>query len=156
LRFVEDDPSQPEIGFASDRTRSGRGSHDDRGPRGAAQQPSFAANFPLRHLGRRPFTRFWRAIPGSPARHHDALRPIEIQQLSTAPRVTGKGNGAALMDRVMAEARSYAAEAIHLSIWSGNEGAQRFYARHGFARAADIEFWVGDRRVEELLSALAL
>jgi hypothetical protein len=56
----------------------------------------------------------------------------------------------------MAEALSHGAAAIHLSIWSGNEDALRFYARYGVARTADIAFWVGDRRVEELLSASAL
>ena len=56
----------------------------------------------------------------------------------------------------MAEARAYQADAIQLSVWSGNTDAQRFYARYGFAKAADIEFWVGEQCDEEFLFALRL
>jgi ribosomal protein S18 acetylase RimI-like enzyme len=96
------------------------------------------------------------AIPSSLAEYHDASRPIEIKQLYTAPGLTGKGIGAALMDCAMEEARAYGADAIQLSVWSGNTDAQRFYARHGFAKAGDIEFWVGDQCDEEFLFALRL
>ncbi|MBV1690453.1 GNAT family N-acetyltransferase [Novosphingobium sp. G106] len=96
------------------------------------------------------------AIPSSLAEHHDAARPIEIKQLYTAPDLTGKGIGAALMDWAMAEARAYGADAIQLSVWSGNTDAQRFYARYGFAKVADIEFWVGEQCDEEFLFALNL
>lgn len=96
------------------------------------------------------------AIPSSLTEYHDAARPIEIKQLYTAPGLTGKGIGAALMDWAMAEARAYQADAIQLSVWSGNTDAQRFYARYGFAKAADIEFWVGEQCDEEFLFALRL
>jgi ribosomal protein S18 acetylase RimI-like enzyme len=96
------------------------------------------------------------AIPSSLAGHHDAERPIEIKQLYTAPRMTGRGIGAALMDWAMVEARANDADAIQLSVWSGNSDAQRFYARYGFAKAADIEFWVGEQCDEEFLLALRL
>lgn len=96
------------------------------------------------------------AIPSSLAAHDKARRPIEIKQLYAAPGLTGKGIGAALMDWAMAEARAYQADAIQLSVWSGNTDAQRFYARYGFAEAADIEFWVGEQRDEEFLFALRL
>lgn len=96
------------------------------------------------------------AIPSSLTEYHDAARPIEIKQLYTAPGLTGKGIGAALMDWAIAEARAYGADAIQLSVWSGNTDAQRFYARYGFAKAADIEFWVGEQCDEEFLFALRL
>lgn len=96
------------------------------------------------------------AIPSSLTEYHDAARPIEIKQLYTAPGLTGKGIGAALMDWAMAEARAYGADAIQLSVWSGNTDAQRFYARYGFAKVADIEFWVGEQCDEEFLFALRL
>ncbi|MBW8753633.1 MAG: GNAT family N-acetyltransferase [Sphingomonadales bacterium] len=96
------------------------------------------------------------AIPSSLAEHDDARRPIEIKQLYTAPGLTGKGIGAALMDWAMEEARGYGADAIQLSVWSGNTDAQRFYARYGFAKAADIQFWVGEQCDEEFLFALRL
>ncbi len=96
------------------------------------------------------------AVPSTLAGHHDAHRPIEIKQLYTAPGLTGKGIGAALMDWALAEARAHAADAIQLSVWSGNGDAQRFYARYGFAKAGDIEFWVGEQCDEEFLFVLRL
>jgi ribosomal protein S18 acetylase RimI-like enzyme len=96
------------------------------------------------------------AVPSSLAEHDDARRPVEIKQLYTAPGMTGKGIGAALMDWAMAEARAHGADAIQLSVWSGNEGAQRFYARYGFAKIADIQFWVGQQCDEEFLFVLRL
>lgn len=96
------------------------------------------------------------AIPSTLGDHHAAERPIEIKQLYTAPGMTGKGIGAALMDWAMAEARAHRADAIQLSVWSGNDGAQRFYARYGFAKVADITFEVGEQIDEEFLFALKL
>jgi ribosomal protein S18 acetylase RimI-like enzyme len=96
------------------------------------------------------------AVPSSLSGHHDANRPIEIKQLYTAPGMTGRGIGAALMDWAMDEAKAYVADAIQLSVWSGNTDAQRFYARYGFAKAAEIEFWVGEQCDEEFLFALRL
>ena len=96
------------------------------------------------------------AFPSSLAGHGDASRPLEIKQLYTAPGMTGRGLGAALMDWAIAEARGLGADAIQLSVWSGNDGAQRFYARYGFVKVADIDFWVGEQRDEEFLFALGL
>jgi ribosomal protein S18 acetylase RimI-like enzyme len=96
------------------------------------------------------------AIPSTLAEHDHARRPIEIKQLYTAPGMTGRGIGAALMDWAMAEARAWGADAIQLSVWSGNDGAQRFYARYGFAKVADIHFRVGEQYDEEFLFALRL
>ena len=96
------------------------------------------------------------AFPSSLAGHGDASRPLEIKQLYTAPGMTGRGLGAALMDWAIAEARGLGADAIQLSVWSGNDGAQRFYARYGFVKVADIDFWVGEQRDEEFLFSLML
>jgi ribosomal protein S18 acetylase RimI-like enzyme len=94
------------------------------------------------------------AIPSTLAEYDTARNPIEIKQLYTAPGMTGRGIGAALIDWALAEARAHGADAIQLSVWSGNEGAQRFYARYGFAKAADIAFWVGEQRDDEFLFVL--
>ena len=96
------------------------------------------------------------AIPSSLAEHGEALRPIEIKQLYTAPGMTGKGIGAALMDWAMEQARAADADAIQLSVWSGNADAQRFYARYGFAKVGDITFRVGEQIDEEFLFALRI
>lgn len=96
------------------------------------------------------------AIPSTLAEHDDARRPIEIKQLYTAPNLTGRGIGAALMDWALAEASAHQADAIQLSVWSGNSAAQRFYARYGFAKSGDIGYWVGEQRDEEFLFVLRL
>lgn len=78
---------------------------------------------------------------------------IELKQLYTDPDITGRGIGSALMDRAMEIAREQAADEMQLSVWSGNEGAQKFYARYGFGKVADIYFMVGDQRDDEFLYA---
>lgn len=95
-------------------------------------------------------------LPSEFASNSDASHPIALQQLYTAPQATGRGIGGALMEWALAEARSLGCDAVQLSVFSGNFGAQRFYARYGFARIADIDFWVGNHRDEEFLYELRL
>ena len=83
-------------------------------------------------------------------------RPVFLSQLYCAPDATGKGYGAALMDWVIAEARAWGADAVQLSVFSENFGAQRFYQRYGFEKVADIDFWVGNHRDDEFLYELKL
>lgn len=88
--------------------------------------------------------------------HARGTHTIELKQLYTAAGATGGGIGAALMDWALAEARAEGADEVQLSVWSGNTGAQRFYHRHGFAKVADIHFWVGEQRDDEFLFARAI
>jgi len=81
----------------------------------------------------------------------DAANPIALGQLYTQPDATGQGIGAALMAWAIATARSRRHDAIQLSVWSENYGAQRFYQRYGFAKTADIEFRVGEHIDHEFL-----
>jgi ribosomal protein S18 acetylase RimI-like enzyme len=81
---------------------------------------------------------------------------IELKQLYTDPAKTGRGIGAALMDWAMAQALERGADEVQLSVWSGNHGAQKFYARYGFAKVADITFLVGEQVDEEFLFARML
>ena len=83
-------------------------------------------------------------------------RPVFISQLYCAPDMTGHGLGAALIEWAIAEARGSGADALQLSVFSENFGAQRFYRRYGFEHVADIDFWVGDHRDDEFLYELAL
>ena len=80
-------------------------------------------------------------------------KAIELKQLYTDPAQTGGGIGAALLEWAMAEARARGADEMQLSVFSGNDGAQRFYARYGFTKVADIHFIVGEQRDEEYLFA---
>jgi ribosomal protein S18 acetylase RimI-like enzyme len=83
-------------------------------------------------------------------------RPVLLSQLYCAAAMTGRGVGAALMDWAIAEARAWHADALQLSVFSKNFGAQRFYRRYGFEHVADIDFWVGNHRDDEFLYELAL
>lgn len=83
--------------------------------------------------------------------HAQGRRVIELKQLYTHPDAIGRGIGGKLMDWALKEARAFGADEIQLSVYSDNPGAQRFYARYGFSKAADIHFVVGDQRDEEFL-----
>ncbi len=83
-------------------------------------------------------------------------RPVFLSQLYCAAEATGLGLGAALMDWVIGEAHAWRADALQLSVFSENFGAQRFYQRYGFRHVADIDFWVGNHRDDEFLYELAL
>lgn len=83
-------------------------------------------------------------------------RPVFLSQLYCAGHATGRGLGAKLMDWVLAEARAWGADAVQLSVFSENFGAQRFYQRYGFEHVADIAFWVGNKRDDEFLYELSL
>jgi diamine N-acetyltransferase len=83
-------------------------------------------------------------------------RPVMLSQLYCSATTTGQGIGAMLMAWVLEEAREFGADAITLSVYSENFGAQRFYQRFGFEKVADIHFDVGHQRDEEFLYQLAL
>ena len=80
-----------------------------------------------------------------------AADPLELAQLYCAGTATGQGVGAALMEWALEEAQLGGHDAIHLSVYSGNHGAQRFYARYGFAKTADTTFRVGRQLDHEFL-----
>lgn len=104
-----------------------------------------------------PLTGFIKiAQPSSYAEHSDAADPLALNQLYCAPDRTGEGIGAALMEWCLAEARERGCDAIQLSVYSDNPDAQRFYARYGFAKIADIFFMVGNHRDDEFLYELRL
>jgi ribosomal protein S18 acetylase RimI-like enzyme len=86
----------------------------------------------------------------------DAANPIELGQLYALPGYTGSGIGAQLMDWALSHARAGKHDAVLLSVYAENFGAQRFYQRHGFAKIADITFKVGDQLDPEYLYELKL
>ena len=83
-------------------------------------------------------------------------RPAYLGQLYCAPGMSGRGYGAALIEWAIAEARDWGADALQLSVFSENHGAQKFYRRYGFGHVADIDFWVGTQRDHEFLYELVL
>lgn len=94
--------------------------------------------------------------PSPYTEYSDAIRPIALGQLYTDPARTGEGIGAALMEWALAAARADGHDAVQLSVWSENPGAQRFYRRYGFEKIADIDFYVGSHRDDEYLYELRL
>jgi diamine N-acetyltransferase len=95
-------------------------------------------------------------FPSKFAEHTDALKPIELAQLYALPGYTGTGIGARLMDWAVEVARDGGHDAILLSVYAENFGAQRFYQRYGFGKIADITFRVGEHIDPEFLYELRL
>ena len=94
--------------------------------------------------------------PGSFGEYSDAGNPIILSQLYTAPGRSGEGIGAALMEWAIDEARALDCDAIQLSVYAENFGAQRFYQRYGFTKIANITFTVGDHIDPEFLYEMRL
>ncbi len=88
--------------------------------------------------------------------HSDSTRPAMLDQLYTDPARTNERLGPVLMKQVINTAKQRDCDAIQLSVYSENFGAQRFYDRFGFIKIADIEFWVGNHRDDEFLFELKL
>ena len=86
----------------------------------------------------------------------DAQNPLELGQLYALPDYTGKGIGAKLMDWALEQARAGGHDAMLLSVYSENYGAQRFYQRYGFGKIADITFQVGEQLEAEYLYEVKL
>ena len=57
------------------------------------------------------------------------------------------------MDWAMGEFTDRGADEVQISVFSGNEGAQRFYQRYGFEKVADVTFRVGTQIDAEFLFA---
>lgn len=100
------------------------------------------------------YCKLW--YPSDYSEYSDAKNPIGLGQLYCDPARTGTGIGAQLMDWAFAEAAARNCDAIQLSVYSENYGAQKFYQRYGFAKIADIHFMVGTHRDEEFLYELRL
>lgn len=81
------------------------------------------------------------------------VNPCTLGQLYCEP---GQSIGSALLRRAIEQARAAKCDAMQLSVYSENFGAQRFYQRFGFRHVADIDFWVGNHRDDEFLYELKL
>lgn len=60
-----------------------------------------------------------------------ATTRVELVQLVVAPAARRRGVGTALLDGVRAWGGERGATELVLTVWEGNRGAMRFYARHG-------------------------
>lgn len=85
------------------------------------------------------------------------LRPtIELSKCYVHPEHHGQGVADALMVASLDVGRSRAAVGMWLGVNQENARAQRFYRRHGFARAGTKRFLVGDRLEDDFVLERAL
>lgn len=72
----------------------------------------------------------------------------ELKRLYVRAGEQGDGLGSRLFAEAMAWLERDGPRTLWIGVWSENHGAQRFYARHGFAKVGTYEFPVG--RVRDL------
>lgn len=84
---------------------------------------------------------------------HAELRSgeVELYQLYMLRGQQGGGLGRALMERALGWMEGRSSGRQWLGVWSGNERAQRFYARFGFRQVGTYDFPVGDHRDHEFI-----
>jgi len=64
------------------------------------------------------------------------LPPAEVLSIAVSPAARGKGIGRSLMAAAMEEFRRRGLPRVKVAVWAGNEQANRFYERFGFALAS--------------------
>lgn len=72
---------------------------------------------------------------------HDAVGPTsaaELLSIMVEPAWRGLGIGALLLAALHVECARRGVDALDVTVDAGNEGARRFYARHGFAQRKSI------------------
>ena len=79
---------------------------------------------------------------------------IELKQFYVLKPWHGAGLAGEMMAWVLAEAKRRGAEAIHLSVFTDNVRAQRFYARYGFEAVGRYAFMVGTHADEDIIMRL--
>ena len=70
----------------------------------------------------------------------------ELKRLYLLPEAQNSGWGGKLFAESIDWLQRNGPRRIWIRVWSENFGAQRFYARHGFAKVAEYEFPVGRQR----------
>jgi len=94
---------------------------------------------------------------GPPKLPFEAQGPtIELKQFYVLKPWHGAGLAGEMMAWVLAEAARRGAGAIHLSVFTENVRAQRFYARYGFVEVGRYAFMVGSHADEDIIMRLAL
>lgn len=93
------------------------------------------------------------AVAGPCGLPHDDVAPEdgELKRLYLLPDAQNGGWGAKLFAEALDWLQGEGRHRIWISVWSENFGAQRFYARHGFAKVAEYEFPVGRQRDIEFM-----
>ena len=93
------------------------------------------------------------ALAGPANLPHPELRAGdgELKRLYVDAALQNGGWGAKLFAEALAWLERDGPRTLWISVWSENHGAQRFYARHGFEKAGEYEFPVGNQRDREFI-----
>ncbi|HEY5107848.1 MAG TPA: GNAT family N-acetyltransferase [Caulobacteraceae bacterium] len=93
------------------------------------------------------------ALAGPCALPHPDVQPGcgELKRLYVLREHQGGGTGSRLLAEVLAWLESQGRRRLWIGVWSGNLGAQKLYARHGFAKAGEYVFEVGMTRDREFI-----
>jgi len=75
----------------------------------------------------------------------------ELKRLYVLNALQGRGLGVHLMQAALDWLLQSGPRTLWLGVWSDNLGAQRFYARYGFAKAGEYLYKVGDSRDREFI-----
>ena len=81
----------------------------------------------------------------------DAPTAAELRQLYIFRPWQGTGIAQVLTEWALERARARGATELWLSVFTENQRARRFYARHGFVEIAPYKFMVGDQADEDIL-----
>lgn len=76
---------------------------------------------------------------------------LELKRLYLRRALQNGGWGSRLFAEAEAWMRRNGPAAIWIGVWSENPGAQRFYARHGYAKAGEYLYPVGEARDQEFI-----
>jgi len=82
--------------------------------------------------------------------------PIEIHRFYVDQRWHGRGIARPLMDACVDAVRGFGGRTAWLSVWEKNPRAQAFYAKAGFTRVGEADFWVGPDRQTDHIFALTI
>lgn len=85
-------------------------------------------------------------LAGACALPHPDVTPQcgELKRIYLLKPHQGGGLGARLFAETMAWLQAHGPRTVWIGVWSENYGAQRFYDRHGFVKAGEYGFRVGD------------
>ena len=93
------------------------------------------------------------ALAGPCALPHSDVRPGcgELKRLYVLPEHQGGGTGSRLLAEVLAWLESQGRRPLWIGVWAENLGAQKLYARQGFAKVGEYAFEVGMTRDLEFI-----
>ncbi len=93
------------------------------------------------------------AVAGPCKLPHPEVTPAcgELERIYLAAAHQGGGGGTQLLAEALAWLEKDGPRRLWIGVWSENFGAQRLYARHGFAQVGTYEFAVGQTRDHEFI-----